>query len=86
MAKRRLIADSKQGEFGDMDPFDGQEHSYIEVGGWIGDQGQALTLMGLGAVLGLWKVMTPKMLPGLPDDLMQMMAGRGMVSIMPSVV
>ena len=80
---RELIAANKHGEFCDLDPLDGNEHSYMEVGGWIGDQGLALMLMGLGAVLELWPLMTPKMLPGLPDDLVQMMASRGMVTIMP---
>lgn len=83
---RELIAANKQGEFGALDPWDGKEHSYIEVGGWIGDQGLALMLMGLGAVLGLWPLMTPKMLPGLPDDLVQQMAVAGMVTIMPQPV
>lgn len=80
---RKLIAEFKQGEFCELDPFDGQEHSYMEVGGWIGDQGLALMFMGLGHLLGLWPIMTPKMLPGLPDDLVQLMAGQGMVTIMP---
>jgi len=73
---RELINES------DFDPWDGKEHSYIEVGGWIGDQGVALMLMGLGALLGLWKLMTPKMISGLPDDLVQLMAGQGMITIM----
>lgn len=79
----RLIEDNTKGEFGDLNPFDGSEHSYIEVGGWIGDQGLALMLMGLGALLNLWPIMTPKMLPDLPDDLVQLMAGRGIITIMP---
>lgn len=79
----RLVKESRNGEFCEMDPFDGEEHSYIEVGGWIGDQGLALMFMGLGKLLGLWSVMTPKMLPGLPDDMVQMMAGSGMITIMP---
>jgi hypothetical protein len=52
----RLIKANKRGEFGDADPFDGLPHSFIELGGWIGDQGLAMMLMGLGAVLGLWRV------------------------------
>ena len=80
---RRLITESRQGEFCELDPWDGKEHSYIEVGAWIGDQGLAMMLMGLGAVLELWPLMTPRMLPGLPDALVQQMAERGMVSIMP---
>ena len=81
-ALRELITNSRQGEFGDLDPWDGKEHSYTEVGGWIGDQGLALMLMGLGHVLGIWKIMTPKLL-GLPDNLVMQMAGQGMVTIMP---
>ena len=52
---KRLIQANKQGEFGDADPLDGAPHSFIELGGWLGDQGLALMLMGLGAVLGLWR-------------------------------
>lgn len=77
---RRLV-DEHKGESCECNPLDRCEHSYIELGGWIGDQGLALMLMGLGAVLGLWRMLTPKMLPGLDKDLMDMMAGRGMVSI-----
>lgn len=80
---RELIKQNKKGCFGDLDPWDGKEHSYIEVGGWIGDQGLALMLMGLGKALGLWELMTPKMLPDLPDSLIQQMAGMGMITIMP---
>lgn len=79
-ALRRLIAEHK-GVFGECNPLDGHDHSYIELGGWIGDQGLALMLMGLGTVLGLWQMLTPKMLPGLNKNLMDMMAGHGMVSI-----
>lgn len=74
---RRFIAEHK----GECNPLDRCEHSYIELGGWIGDQGLALMLMGLGTVLGLWKMLTPKLLPGLDKELMDMMAGQGMVSI-----
>ena len=75
------IANHK-GEFRDCDPLDGKEHSYIELGAWLGDQGAALMLMGLGALLGLWEVATPKMIPGLDKPLMDMMAGQGFVSTM----
>jgi hypothetical protein len=78
-----LIEEIKQhrGEFVECDPLDGKEHSFIELGGWIGDQGMALMLMGLGNILGLWNLMTPNMLPGLPKDLADIMAGQGMVTI-----
>jgi hypothetical protein len=77
---RRLAAEHK-GEYGDCNPFDNKEHSFIELGGWLGDQGLALMFMGAAALTGIVDVLSPKMLPGLPDDLMQMMAGQGMVSI-----
>lgn len=60
--------------------FDMKEHNYIEIGGDMGDQGIALMTMGLGSILGIWQLMTPKMLP-LPDDLVQQMAERGMITI-----
>jgi hypothetical protein len=72
-----------KGEFADIDPFDGKEHSYIEVGAWIGDQAAALTLIGLGATLGAWKLLTPRTVLGhdCPEDLAQKMAGMGMVAL-----
>lgn len=79
---RSLVLANKAGEFCDLDLPSSAEHSYLQVGAWIGDQGMALTLMGLGHLLGLWQVMTPKML-GLPEDLVQLMVGQGMISIMP---
>lgn len=80
---RSLITASTEGDFCRLDPWDGQEHSYMEVGGWIGDQGLAMQFMALGHLLGLWKVFTPRMLPGIPDDLAMQMAGSGLLSIMP---
>lgn len=79
---RELVTASKAGEFCDLDLLRGAEYSYIQIGAWIGGQGLALTLMGLGHLLGLWQVMTPKML-GLPEELVQLMVGQGMISIMP---
>ena len=79
---RELVRGCRVGYFANVDPWDGQEHSYLELGGWIGDQGLALSLMGLGHLLGLWKVMTPRMLD-LPDDLVLRMAESGMVLILP---
>jgi hypothetical protein len=80
---RQLIADNKQGSFTDVNLFDGQEHNYLQLGGWVGDQGLALTLMGLGAVLGLWKLLTPTTMLGISpsDPLAQQMAGMGMIAI-----
>ena len=80
LGERGAFAGVKDGEFCSVDVFDGQEHGYMELGGWIGDQGLAMMLMGLGAVLGLWRLTTPKML-GLPNDLVMLMAGAGMITI-----
>ncbi len=61
---------------------DGKEHSYLQVGGDMGDQGIALMTIGLGHLLGAWKAMSPDtLMPFLPPDLKQQMAGQGMVSL-----
>lgn len=65
---------------GELDLLDGKEHSYLEIGAWIGDQGYALMLMGLGSILGLWHLMTPRVL-GFPEDMAMKLAGAGMISI-----
>jgi len=54
--------------------------SYIEVGGVIGDQGAAFQLFALGEVLGLWRVVTPRLL-GAEGDKARYMAGAGFVVI-----
>lgn len=75
------VIHNHQGEFGvTVDPMDGVEHSYLELGAWAGDQGIALRMMGLGAALGIWNLYTPRMLK-LPEDMVQQMAGMGMISI-----
>ena len=64
------------------DWLDGKEHSYLQVGGDMGDQGIALMTIGLGHLLGVWKALTPDTLMSfLPEDLKQQMAGQGMVSL-----
>ncbi len=74
---------SHKGDFNNVDLFDKREHGYIEIGGWIGDQSLALMLMGLGALVGLWKLLTPRSMFGdtIEDDLVQQMAGAGYVTI-----
>jgi hypothetical protein len=80
---KALVAASIKGEFCDVNLFDGKEHNYMDIGGWIGDQGVALMLMGIGSLLGLWKLMTPiTMLHLKPKDPMTLqLAGFGMVAI-----
>lgn len=59
-----------------------RELSYIELGGLLGDQEVALRTMGLGHILGEWKVLSPDiMLPTLPKNIKMDMAGMGMVTI-----
>lgn len=72
-----------QGVFGEVNPLDGKEHSYLELGGWVGDQGLALMLMGLGTHLGLWKLNTPKSVLGdlVTDEQAMKLAGGGLVTI-----
>ena len=61
---------------------DGEEHSYLECGANIGDQGMALMAFGLGKLLDVWELLTPNsIMPSLPDDLKQQMAGSGMITI-----
>lgn len=83
---RRLIklhAESPEHEAVDL--FDGKEHSYLELGAWLGDQGLALALMGLGAALGLWKLLTPHSVLGdivaRGSEQEKRMAGMGYISI-----
>jgi len=79
---RALVEKSIHGEFGnDVNVFDNKEHGYMELGAWIGDQGVALSLMGLGDMLGLWHLLTPKSVLGLEGDQAMEIAGYGMVTI-----
>lgn len=55
----RELLSAHEGHHNTMNPLDGAEHSYLEIGGWVGDQGVAMQLMGLGAILGLWDLLTP---------------------------
>jgi hypothetical protein len=77
------LVKAHHGDYCQVDLFDGQEHGYMELGAWIGDQGLAMQLMGLGAILGLWNLLTPKSMLGkfVNDDLAMKMAGMGMVTI-----
>ena len=77
------MAGSVPGSHCDVDLFDGAEHGYMELGGWLGDQGLALTLMGLGSLLGLWRLLTPMEILWLKrdDPMCEMMAGAGMVTV-----
>ncbi len=71
-----------EGEFIEMNLLDGEEHNFMQVGGYVGDQGLALMLMGLGEILGIWDIFTPSsLMPFLDDTTKKEFAGMGMVSI-----
>lgn len=79
----RALVTAHQGEYGPCDLFDGKEHSYLEIGGFVGDQGVALMLMGLGSLLGLWQLLTPNtIMPYLPEETKMHMAGVGLITIL----
>lgn len=62
---------------------DGKEHSYLQVGAEIGDQGLSFKLFALGELLGVWKVITPRRMMDdiLDDDTLGKMAGSGLITI-----
>ena len=66
----------------DMDLFDGEEHSYLEIGGFLGSQELALRMMALGTLLNLWNLLTPAtMIAGVGQETALKMAGAGYISI-----
>jgi len=74
------LTQEHQGEFGDVDPLDGKEHSYLELGGWIGDQGIAMQYMALGVLLGVFNLISPAALGVVGDQALQL-AGVGFLTI-----
>ncbi len=72
-----------EGVFAPVDVFDGAEHGYIELGGWLGSQELALRFMGLGVSLGLFQLLSPRMVLGenVDSEMELKMAGMGMVTI-----
>lgn len=75
----RLTRDHK-GAFTDIDPLDGKEHNYMELGGWIGDQGLAMLYMALGVRLEVFSLLSPALL-GLTGDMAMQVAGVGLLSV-----
>ena len=80
---KRLVTENKQGSYCDIDLLDGKEHHYMEVGAWIGSQELGLMLMGLGTLLGLWELLTPKSILGdrASRELEMRMAQQGFVMV-----
>ena len=77
---KRLSAAAKHGDYAVVDPFDGQEHNYMELGAWIGDQGLAMLYMALGVHLGAFNLLSPALL-GLSGPEALQFAQMGMLSI-----
>lgn len=79
----RAAISAHVGVFCEVDLFDGDDHNFIELGGWVGDQGAALRMIGLGAALGMWKLLTPVTMLGFEpnDPIVTHMAGLGYVSM-----
>lgn len=76
------LTKSHNGEFCAVDPFDGKEHSYMELGAWIGDQGLAMQYMGLGTILGVFELLSPSILGIAEDDPMFMqLCGAGLLTV-----
>lgn len=78
----RLTKTFPHGEFTDCNPLDGSEHSYLELGAWIGDQGLAMMYMGLGTLLGVFRLLTPAILRiEKTDPLYMKMLQGGLLSV-----
>lgn len=77
-----LFIKNHKGIYRDIDIFDGDEHGFIDIGAWIGDQGIALTLMGMGELLGMWHVITPnRLVPDYSEETRDMLAEAGYILI-----
>jgi hypothetical protein len=76
----KRLTTEHHGHYGEVDPFDGKEHNYMELGGWIGDQGLAMQYMALGVLLGKFKLLSPAML-GMEGPAALQLAGMGLLSI-----
>ena len=67
------------------DPLDGERHDHHELEKWLGTHDMALKLMGLGAVLGLFNLTTPRtILPAkhnVPLKLAKIMSEKGFLYI-----
>jgi hypothetical protein len=77
----RLTREHK-GFYAVVNPLDGQEHGFIELGGWIGDQGLAIQYMALGSLLGVFELLTPHNVLHVPegDPMAVQLAGAGLLT------
>lgn len=79
---KALIA-AHQSDYEPVNPLDGEEHGYVELGAWLGDQGYAMMFMALGQILGLWKILSPYTMLGkdIPESMAMQLAGAGYITI-----
>ena len=63
-----------------IDFSDERSYTYIEIGGWLDDQGMALRFMALGQALGVFDLTTPTTM-GCPEPMRDEMAGIGYVMV-----
>jgi hypothetical protein len=77
---KELTEGNQDGDFCSLNPLDGKEHNYMELGAWIGDQGLAMMYMALGVSVGAFTLLSPSMLGLSGPDALQL-AGMGMLAI-----
>jgi hypothetical protein len=79
----RLVREHRPAEVGAVNIFDHCEHGYLELRAWLGSEELALRLMGMGSLLGLWQLLTPKTVLGnyAGPELVDELVGVGMVTI-----
>lgn len=68
---KKLMAEQKPVWCDNVDPLDGQPHSFEELGAWLGDQEPALRLIAMGDLLGLWKAYVGDIVALVPTELMR---------------
>lgn len=77
----KTVTAGQRGMYGNINPLDGKEHSYIELGAWIGDQGLALQYMALGVSLGVFNLLSGKTILKLNQPEALALAQRGLLAI-----
>jgi hypothetical protein len=74
------LTNEHKGDFCNVNPFDGREHDYLELGGWLGDQGLAMQYMALGVLLHKFVLLSPAML-GISGPRAVELAGTGFLAV-----
>lgn len=79
----RSLTTAHKGAYEEVNPFDGKEHGYLELGAWIGDQGIAMQYMALGVLLGQFQLLSPLTVLHLAKDdpLVVQLAGAGYLMV-----